>query len=85
MNAETPRDDGRPLLEMWTIYQNPSDQPGMFVARRFEVGRGWSRPTDDAFMCEALPVMQHYFETHGYVWLPRAVSDDPVILGVYMR
>lgn len=33
------------MLSMWTVYDNPTDYPGKFVARRFDVDADGARPT----------------------------------------
>lgn len=38
MTTTKPDDDER-LLEMWTVYDHPSDFPDMYVARKYEVWR----------------------------------------------
>lgn len=75
------------MLETWTIYDNPSDVPGMYVARRFtiEPGNPEPQPTDDARASSSLELLRERFELDGYTWMPRWPGDDPVIVGVYMR
>lgn len=39
-------------LSMWTVYEDPTDYPGEFVARRFVIGSGFSNPTTDLLRLE---------------------------------
>lgn len=73
-------------LEFWTVYDNPKDFPGQFVARRFEVSSDQEpQPTKDALLGKSFADLEEHFSKQGFTWLPRNSGDDPVIVGVYMR
>jgi len=72
-------------IELWTIYDNPSDFPGQFVARRFDMTPGQEpRPTSEALLGKDFSDIEAHFIKNGYVWLPRNSGDDPVIVGTYL-
>jgi hypothetical protein len=67
------------LLELFTIYENPSDYPGRFVVRRFVATRP---PTTDV---EPLAVVKTLAEARaaippGMDWIGRYDADDPCIV-----
>ncbi len=70
-------------LHIWTIYKNPVDFPGQYVARRFE----YNQPTSDFFVSGNLSEVRNHvkrsIEKTGqgspFQHL-RHPSDDPVIL-----
>ncbi len=73
-------------LEFWTVYDNPKDFPGQFVARRFEVSGGQEpQPTKDALLGKTFKDIEEHFSKQGFTWLGRNRGDDPVIVGTYMR
>lgn len=47
--------DAAPLLEMFCIYENPADHPGMFVVRRTVVVAAGPKPDDD---CQVAPTLE---------------------------
>jgi hypothetical protein len=75
------------MLEVWTLYEKPSDYPGLYVARRFEIhpNNPEPQPTADVIVNESLEVLRDHFERMGFTLLPRWPDDDPVIAGVYMK
>lgn len=71
-------------LDLFTVYESPSDAPGMFVVRRWVVVRGES---------DALPAEAFQFYTldmaraaipRGRVSLPREHGDDPTIVETWV-
>ena len=48
MNTRTNSEPtGVPPLEMWAIYENPSDHPGKYVARKWSVRDGRKEPAPE--------------------------------------
>jgi hypothetical protein len=66
-------------FDIWTIYYNTSDHPGMYVARRFDV----DVPTSDMFVADTLDEVRALLPP-GLYCLPRNVKDDPVIVEVWV-
>lgn len=64
---------------MWTIYFDPSDHPGVYVAREFKITREGPVPSPFASVS---PTLEHAREgiSEGRVCLPRSEDDDPVIV-----
>ena len=71
------------VLEQWTIYDRPSDDPGHFVVRRWEI-----RPNDPRAM-EVTARTNTLEEARaslpdGLYCLGRAPTDDPAIVEVWL-
>lgn len=66
-------------LPMFTLYAHPSDFPGHFVLRLFDI----DQPTDIVFLAdtEDQAVMA---VPEGFVRLNRNPADDPVIVATYI-
>lgn len=66
-------------LDMWTVYENPSDYPGHFVTRQWRVG-------SDGARCEEAVIVVHTLEQARMLIPPglhcqsRSPDDDPVIV-----
>lgn len=71
---------GDRVMDMWVVYSNPSDYPGKWVLRRWEIQRGNTDPiptknvhTGDLYA----EVIAHL--PGGLTRLGRDQSDDPTI------
>lgn len=76
--------DKEKLLPMWTVYNRPSDYPGHVVLRLNLVGQGQVQTTSPPILAETVNAALWKLEdVTGRHWLrvPRAASDDQVILG----
>jgi hypothetical protein len=73
----------RNVLNIWTVYDHPAEFPYSYVARRFEVDEGGSRPTDDIVQGE-LQIIRESFRYCGLVCLLRAEADDPKIVECWL-
>jgi hypothetical protein len=71
------------VLHQWVVYDNPTDYPGMFVAREWIIGRGTMRPS------EVTPYVDPYLENvrrfiaavaPGSFCITRSPEDDPTIV-----
>ena len=69
----------RDVLEIWTVYENPSDHPGKFVVRKFHL----DQPTDVHHVEDTLEAARKHVP-FGLIRLPRSAGDDPVILEVWL-
>lgn len=67
-------------LSIWTVYENPKDFPGLFVARRW-VGL---KPTTDFFAHTELEPVRDFLRGLGLTCLERHPSDDPCILETWL-
>lgn len=63
------------MLEMWTIYDSPSDLPGRFVARRWLL----DRPTETILQDLTLEGLREKLPA-GLIKFPRNDRDDPKIV-----
>ncbi|KPH68610.1 hypothetical protein [Novosphingobium sp. ST904] len=72
-------------LDMWVIYDRPSDFPQGFIARRWEVLRE-ERATDDVLTSDNLEQLRFTIQREKFcsVVLPRFENDDPKIVEVWM-
>jgi len=84
MPDTTPEPPGPEVVDMWTVYENPADYPGEFVARRWVVFRGRYGPTTDVVRGATLEQLQDKLNCLGRTWLPRMRDDDPQVLGVWL-
>lgn len=66
-------------MPMITVYKNPSDFPGKFVARLFRL----DKPTIIAVVKDTLPEIRMTIP-RNMVRLPRHKADDPVILETWI-
>lgn len=67
-------------LDIWTVYDHPSDWPQFYVARRFVM----DHPTKDIIMCEALEPLRMELSLMGLTCLARSEQDDPVIVETWL-
>ena len=65
------------MLDVWIVYDSPSDFPGSFVARRFE----FNKPTEDVRTAPTLAEL-HRLLPSGLVRLERNPHDQPHIVEV---
>lgn len=70
-------------LSMWTVYDHPRDYPDVFVARRFEITRGLSGPTNDMFTADTLDELRRLLPP-GLFCLLREPDDDPKIVETWI-
>jgi hypothetical protein len=72
-------------LNMWTVYDHPTDFPHSYVARRFEVGGGKGGPvaTTDIVQGE-LSIIRESFRHCGLTCLDRNEGDDPNIVETWL-
>ena len=73
------------FLPMWTVYENPSDYPNLFVARRFDLVRGEPEPRATGNVLAASSL----FELRGMLpiglrRIPRLHEDEPQVVEVWI-
>lgn len=66
-------------LMSWVIYNSPSDHPGKFVARKFNL----DIPTSEHKTADTLDDIRKLVSP-GLVCLKRSENDDPVIVEVWL-
>lgn len=75
-----------PFMSTWTIYYNPSDLPGHYVVRRFDIMQGETEP---------VPALQYHYAgvslegareslPPGLTPIPRSPADDPAIVETWL-
>jgi hypothetical protein len=69
---------------MWTVYDHPKDFPHSFVARRFEVAKAVSWPTDDILVSGDLDMLRDELAARGLTPITRDPDDDPKIVEVWL-
>lgn len=67
-------------LDIWTVTRNPSDFPGMCVARRWRVTSGTEVATDDHYVSPELEPLREIMRRMGLTCIPRQNEDDPVVV-----
>jgi hypothetical protein len=67
------------MLDIWIVYDSPSDFPGQFVARRFEV----NKPTADVLTAGTLEALRALLPP-GLIRLERTQHDQPHIAEVWV-
>lgn len=72
----------------YTIYKDPSDVPGHYVVRGWDIDDGLTIPAPDAIAIEisdgSLKVLRESLTEMGLICLGRRDGDDPVILEVWI-
>ena len=73
------------VLRLWTVYKSPSDYPGSYAARLFEIdGDGPPRPTGSIVVSKSLEHLRDELIEMGLVSLARSPEDDPTIVEVWL-
>jgi len=73
-------------LELWTIYDHPTDFPNHFVARRWVVNKAYGHATQDHILADTLAELRAALRIHR-PWLyrlPRQPDDDKKIVEVWL-
>ncbi len=71
------------VFQMWTVFKNPKDFPGKYVARRFEVTRVGAKATNEIVVAAGLGAVRLALPP-GLVRLKRDPSDDKAIIEVWI-
>jgi hypothetical protein len=74
------------VFSLFTIYASPSDYPGEFVARRWDVGGAGIEPiaTTEVHRALDLDVLRKRFIKRGLARTPRMPDDDLCIVETWM-
>jgi hypothetical protein len=68
------------VMNVYSLYDSPSDAPGMFVLRRFEIGPAGMHATSDAWTSRHIEELRAIMRDMGLYCIPRHVSDEPQIV-----
>lgn len=69
-------------LAIWTVYENPSDYPGKFIARKIIVG---ADPHSNTTMVDGDSLSEVREKIPGVLFrMERHPDDDPVIVETWM-
>ncbi len=71
-------------LHIWTLYDNPSDYPGMFVLREWATDARGARPLPGIFVAPKIETLRAQMEGLGLTCLPRSDGDDPCIVECWL-
>ena len=72
-------------LAMWTVYQHPLDYPNKFVARRWDIEPGVTKPSASVIITPDLQTLQDILQFEmGLVRQVRWPQDDPTIVEVWL-
>lgn len=73
------------LLEMWTVYDHPLDNPDLWVARAWAVGPGGALFVGQEMIGFAdLHILRQALAAKGLVPIPRSQDDDPKIVETWL-
>jgi hypothetical protein len=73
------------MLAMWTVYDNPTDYPGKFVARRFDVDKDGPKPSASIIVMDDLEKLRDVLQFElGLVKVMRNEGDDPKIVETWL-
>lgn len=76
--------EGQVMINMWVIYDHPSDYPDWFFARRFRVGDREINPTGEIRYEKDLETLRERFAKDGMTCITRHETDDPVIVETWI-
>lgn len=70
-------------LSMWTVYYNPTDAPGLFVVRRFNITKAGAEASRVSFSALTLRDARSYIPP-GLHNLGREPGDEPQIVETWV-
>ena len=71
------------IMSMFTVYKNPTDHPGWFVVRRFEIEAGKVSPCELVAKETTLEAVREKIPEDLYR-MDRQPNDDPKIVEVWL-
>lgn len=71
-------------LEMWTVYDHPTDFPDCFVARLWLIDADGPKPSTFALKSESIDELRSALVDQGLTVLDRMPGDDAKILEVWL-
>jgi len=73
----------KPKLDIWTVYERPTDYPEGFVVRLHVVCDGQSNPTDTVFFGSTIESVREHIPK-GLYRMDRCPLDEPQIVEVWL-
>lgn len=70
-------------LQIWTVYDHPTDHPHAFIARLWIVRQGREYATNQLIEADTLDALRAKLPP-GLYRMPRDVGDDPVIVETWI-
>jgi hypothetical protein len=74
-------DDG---LNIWTIYDRPTDFPDVFVVRLSIVSQRGPETTSVVLYSDDIEELREVMRSQGLICIPRYAEDDPKIVEVWL-
>lgn len=71
-------------LNTWVVYDHPRDFPDGYMARRWEIGGGQNRPTNETIASTDLGSVRSRLKEKGLMKIDRQEGDDPCILETWL-
>lgn len=72
-------------IEMWAVYDHPSDHPSCFIARKLVIySTGATVMTHDIITSNKLKEIRRDLRAMGLVPIARMEQDDPVIVETWL-
>lgn len=71
-------------IDLWIVYDHPSDIPDYYVARRHTVRRGAASANVDYILCTELEPVREALYAKGLGCIPRFANDDPCIIETWL-
>jgi hypothetical protein len=71
---------------MWTVYENPKDCPGEYVARKFLITEDFYRSSNESISSRSLTDVRNVLRSlyPGLIQLKRPPDDEPHIVEVWL-
>ena len=83
-----PASQGQPVtpLIMWTVYKDPKDYPGEYVARKFVITEDFYGPSNESISSRSLRDVRNVLRSlyRGLIQLKRPPDDEPHIVEVWL-
>lgn len=71
-------------MDLWTIYDHPTDYPDLYVARRWRIGAGVMIATGHVLGDTDIEKIRQNLYRRGLVRINRSPQDDPKIMEVWL-
>lgn len=68
------------IMSMWTLFDSPTDKPGYFVLRRFEILRGEVLSSPEVYWSKDPEALRDEMRKRALYCQPRMVEDEPHIV-----
>ena len=72
------------VLELWVVYDHPTDFPDCWVARKFEIHPDESKPTKETIQRLSIKSLRDAMLDMALHVIPRSPGDDANIVEVWL-